>query len=74
MFLGDYLNEIEYMIEHAFNGNKYSCCFNEIEPTFDCWNFYTDTAMYYLLKDGTIIKQTGSWKNATRELVYKGVN
>ena len=77
MFLGDYLTVIQYLIDHAFDGNKYTCCFNEIRPVYDGWTFKTDTATYLLNKSGTITKITfinGDWKTRKEELIYAGMD
>ena len=75
MFLGDYLTAIQYLIDHAFNGNKYSCCINKIVPTFDRWLFKTDTETYILYRNGKITKfKKGDWKTAKEEILYEGGN
>lgn len=73
MFLGDYLNAIQYLIDHAFDGNKYTCCINKIIPTFDNrWLFKTDTETFIIYADGTITKFKGDWKRHKEEILYKG--
>lgn len=72
MFLGDYLTAIQYLIDQAFDGNKYTCCFNKIIPTFDRWLFKTDTETYILYRNGKITKFKGNWKNGIEETIYEG--